>query len=122
LYSIDIKNPKIHALIEELDNDLHNTESITYPALAYDCFWISSLSLDKNSTSNYFDMNNIRKTFKDIVIETAESFDGSSGKIKLNEAGDRTGGNYDFWTVSKDEQKKGHYIWKIQEDPKGPIH
>ena len=48
LYFIDIKNPKIHALIEELDNELHNTESITYPAIAYDCFWISSLSLDKN--------------------------------------------------------------------------
>jgi len=120
LYSIDIKNPKIHSLIEELERDLHNTESVTYPAIAYDCFWISSLSLDKNSTSNYADMKNIRKTFKDIVIETAESFDGISGKIKLNGAGDRIGGNYDFWTVSKDEQD-GHYIWKIEDDPIGSI-
>ena len=59
-------------------------------------------------------MKNIRKTFKDIVIETSESFDGISGKIKLNEAGDRTGGNYNFWTVSEDEQK-GHNIWKIKD-------
>lgn len=121
LFSIDITNPKIHALIEELDNELHHTESITYPAIAYDCFWISSLSLDKNSTSNYVEMKNIRKTFKDIVIETAESFDGISGKIKLNEAGDRIGENYDFWTVSKDEHN-GHYIWKIEDDAVGSIH
>ena len=63
LYSIDTESPKIHELIEMLEKELHNAESITYPAIAYDAFWISSLSLDTNSTNNSYsvDHNNINK-------------------------------------------------------------
>jgi ABC-type branched-subunit amino acid transport system substrate-binding protein len=115
LYSIDTESPKIHELIEMLEKELHNAESITYPAIAYDAFWISSLSLDTNSTNNSYsvDHNNInKKSFQDIVFETVESFDdGISGKIQLNDAGDRIGENYDFWSISKDV-KKSHYVWK----------
>ena len=115
LYSIDTESPKIHELIEMLEKELHNAESITYPAIAYDAFWISSLSLDTNSTNNSYsvDHNNInKKSFQDIVFETVESFDdGISGKIQLNDAGDRIGENYDFWSISKDVQKS-HYVWK----------
>ena len=124
LYSIDTKSLKIHELIETLEEELHDGgESITYPAIAYDSFWISSLSLDKNSTtSSYLDSKNIQKSFKDIVIETAESFDdGISGKIQLNDAGDRIGENYDFWSVSKDAQKS-HYIWKSENVQVGLNH
>jgi branched-chain amino acid transport system substrate-binding protein len=117
LYSIDTESPKIHELIEMLEKELHNAESITYPAIAYDAFWISSLSLDTNSTNNRYsvDHNNInKKSFHDIVFETAESFDdGISGKIQLNDAGDRIGENYDFWSISKDVQKS-HYVWKTK--------
>ncbi|HZB65406.1 MAG TPA: hypothetical protein VE307_08860, partial [Nitrososphaeraceae archaeon] len=65
---------------------------------------------------------NIKKSFKDIVIETAESFDdGISGKIQLNDAGDRIGENYDFWSVSKHPQKN-QYAWKIENVPLGSNH
>ena len=118
LYSIDTKSPTIHELIELLEQKLHDGgESITYPAIAYDSFWISSLSLDTNSTNsshflNYKSSN--KKSFKDIVFETAESFNkGMSGKIQLNKAGDRMGENYDFWGVSKHPQK-GYYLWKTE--------
>ena len=118
LYSIDTKSPKIHKLIEVLEQKLHDEGSITYAATAYDSFWISSLSLDKNSTissshvSDHKSSN--KKSFKDIVFETAESFDnGMSGKIQLNKAGDRIGENYDFWTVSK-HPEKGYYLWKTE--------
>jgi ABC-type branched-subunit amino acid transport system substrate-binding protein len=124
LYSIDTKSPKIHELIEMLEKELHDGgESITYPAIAYDSFWISSLSLEKNSTiSNYLDSKNIKKSFKDIVFETAESFDdGISGKIQLNDSGDRIGENYDFWSVSKDVQKS-HYVWRTENVPVGQNH
>ena len=46
-----------------------------------------------------------------MVVETAESFEGMSGQIKLNKAGDRMGGNYDFWTVGKDNETQS-YKWK----------
>ena len=119
LYSIDTKSPKIHELIEVLEKELHDGgESITYPAIAYDSYWISSLSLEKNNTNNnYLDSKNIKKSFKDIVFETVESFDdGISGKMQLNEAGDRIGENYDFWRVTKNIEKN-HYIWKAENIP-----
>jgi ABC-type branched-subunit amino acid transport system substrate-binding protein len=125
LYSIDTKSPKIHELIELLEEELHGGgESITYPALAYDSYWISSLSLDKNNTSvslvDYRISN--KKSFKEIVVQTAESFDkGISGKIQLNDAGDRIGENYDFWRVTKHPQKD-QYIWKTENDLVGTSH
>jgi ABC-type branched-subunit amino acid transport system substrate-binding protein len=125
LYSIDTKSIKIHELIEMLEKELHDGESITYPAIAYDAFWISSLSLDTNSTNNSYsvDYKNINnKSFQDVVFETAESFDdGISGKIQLNKAGDRIGENYDFWTVTKDNEKN-HYVWKIENVPIASSH
>ncbi|HEX7141597.1 MAG TPA: ABC transporter substrate-binding protein [Nitrososphaeraceae archaeon] len=124
LYSIDTKSPKIHELIEILEEELHDGGSITYPAIAYDAFWISSLSLDINSTNSYLiDHKNInKKSFKDIVLTTAESFDnGISGKIQLNDSGDRIGENYDFWGVTKHPQKN-QYVWKIENVPIGSSH
>ncbi|HJY15428.1 MAG TPA: ABC transporter substrate-binding protein, partial [Nitrososphaeraceae archaeon] len=95
LYSIDTKSPQIHELSEILEKELHDGGSITYPAIAYDSFWISSLSLDTNSTNSSYlvdHKNRSKNSFKDIVVKTAESFDkGISGKIQLNDAGDRIG-------------------------------
>ena len=76
---------------------------------------IAALSLDKNNT-NYKNSNgNLTKSFKEIIIETAESFDnGISGKIKLNKAGDCIGGNYDFWIVAKDNDTQS-YEWEKEQ-------
>jgi ABC-type branched-subunit amino acid transport system substrate-binding protein len=110
LYSIDSESKKSHDLKGVLEKQLHEVSSITYPAIAYDSYWIAALSLDKNSTFNYGN-ENLTKSFKEIIVETAESFDGISGKIKLNKAGDRTGGNYDFWIVTKDKDTQS-YEWE----------
>ncbi len=110
LYSIDSEAEKSQDLKEVLEKKLHEVSSITYPALAYDSYWIASLSLDKNSTFNY-DNEILTKPFQEIVVETAESFDGISGKIKLNKAGDRIGGFYDFWIVAKDKDTQS-YEWE----------
>jgi ABC-type branched-subunit amino acid transport system substrate-binding protein len=110
LYAIDSEAEKSHDLQEVLEKNLHEVSSITYPALAYDSYWIASLSLDNNSTFNHGNENST-KSFKEIVVETAQSFDGISGKIQLNEAGDRIGGNYDFWIVAKDKDTQS-YEWE----------
>jgi ABC-type branched-subunit amino acid transport system substrate-binding protein len=115
LYSIDSESKKFHDLKEVLEKQLHEVSSITYPALAYDSYWIASLSLDKNSTLNHDNNENLTKSFKEILVETAESFDGISGKIKLNKAGDRIGGNYDFWIVAKDKDTQS-YEWEKEHD------
>jgi ABC-type branched-subunit amino acid transport system substrate-binding protein len=111
LYAIDSEAEKTHDLKEVLEKNLHEVSSITYPALAYDSYWIASLSLDNNSTFNHDNNENLTKSFKEIVVQTAESFDGISGKIKLNKAGDRIGGNYDFWIVAKDKDMES-YEWE----------
>ena len=109
LYSISNETAESHALEKELEKKLHEAGSITYPAIAYDSYWIAALSLDKNSTI-ISDKENFSK-FKELVVETAESFDGMSGQIKLNAAGDRIGGNYDFWIVGKDKDTQS-YEWE----------
>jgi ABC-type branched-subunit amino acid transport system substrate-binding protein len=116
LYSISSETEKSHALEEELERKLHEVGSITYPAIAYDSYWIAALSLDKNNTINS-DKENLTKSFKELVVETVESFEGMSGQIKLNKAGDRIGGNYDFWTVGKDNETQS-YEWKKEDNSK----
>ena len=110
LYSISNETEESHALEKELEKKLHEAGSITYPAIAYDSYWIAAQSLDKNSTI-LSDKENFSKSFKELVVETAESFGGMSGRIKLNAAGDRIGGNYDFWIVGKDKDSQ-NYEWK----------
>ena len=110
LYSISNETEESHALEKELEKKLHEAGSITYPAIAYDSYWIAALSLDKNSTI-ISDKENFSKSFKELVVETAESFGGMSGRIKLNAAGDRIGGNYDFWIVGKDKDTQS-YEWE----------
>jgi hypothetical protein len=73
LYSLSSETEKSHALEEELERKLHEVGSITYPAIAYDSYWITALSLDKNRTINS-DKETLTKSFKELVFETAESF------------------------------------------------
>ncbi|MGB8153914.1 MAG: ABC transporter substrate-binding protein, partial [Nitrososphaeraceae archaeon] len=110
LYSISNETAESHALEKELEKKLHEAGSITYPAIAYDSYWIAAQSLDKNSTI-ISDKENFSKSFKELLVETAESFEGMSGRIKLNAAGDRIGGNYDFWIVGKDKVTQS-YEWE----------
>jgi ABC-type branched-subunit amino acid transport system substrate-binding protein len=117
LYSLDTKSSSFNELKKEIEMKLHHTDSLIYSAIAYDSFWISALSLDKNSKDDkYNDKKNNTESFKDIVITTSESFPGISGKIELNEAGDRIGENYNFWSVSKHPQKD-YYVWKSESVP-----
>jgi branched-chain amino acid transport system substrate-binding protein len=116
LFSIQGDNKKEYIdLMHDLEKELHEVSSITYPAVAYDSYWIAALSLYKNSTfhdDNFTGYN----TFKRVVVDSAESFSGLSGKIKLNAAGDRLGGNYDFWTVAKDNIT-GNFEWEKEHFP-----
>ncbi len=116
LYSISNETEESHALEKELEKTLHEEGSITYPAIASDSYWIAALSLDKNNTINS-DKENSSKSLKELVVETAESFEGMSGQIKLNAAGDRIGGNYDFWIVGKDNDTQS-YEWEKEHNLK----
>lgn len=53
-------------------------------------------------------MNKLQK----IITATAADYEGISGKIILNDAGDRINANYDIWSVVKSQKDFDNYIWK----------
>ena len=69
------------------------------------------MTLDKYDTLND-QKNNVENVtkLKDILGEISAKYEGVTGKIALNAAGDRVSENYDFWIVSKDNSTQ-HFEW-----------
>ena len=110
LFQVNLNNSKAEALRAEIEKKLHGSTSLTYPILAYDTYWVTALSLEKiidNSTIN-IDVESL----KNIITGTAADYDGISGKIILNDAGDRINANYDIWSVVKSQKDFDNYVWK----------
>ena len=123
LFSVNNDNQTAHEIEDDSggeDAGAHDS-SMTYTATAYDSFWIASKSLEKNFTgeTNNREINN--NDFNDILAETAESYDGTTGKIDLNLAGDRISENYDFWYVVKDNSTGG-FKWETASKTLEPHH
>ena len=119
LFSMNNTNSeKIKILEEKLKKEVHEVGSITYPAIAYDSYWLASKSLYQNNTMNHV-KGSLQKSFKQIVFDTANSLDGLTGKILLNGAGDRINGNYDFWMVDKNNKE---YEWHKENYGKENFH
>jgi branched-chain amino acid transport system substrate-binding protein len=112
LFSVSIDNQTAHTMESHSDEegDGEHESSMTYAATAYDSFWIASKSLEKNSTldRNNFELNS--NDFNEILSTIAESYEGTTGKIDLNLAGDRISENYDFWYVVEDNTT-GEFKW-----------
>ncbi len=66
-----MKQIRLRSLKKTLEQKLHEVGSITYPAIAYDSYWIASQSLYKNHTFNSGN-ENLAKSFKQIIVNTAE--------------------------------------------------
>lgn len=78
-------------------------------------FWVTALNLEKISDNVTSDINtDINIEFlKKIINATAANYDGISGNIILNDAGDRINANYDIWSVAK-SQDDDNYAWKTE--------
>ncbi|WP_148686577.1 ABC transporter substrate-binding protein [Candidatus Nitrosocosmicus hydrocola] len=110
LFSISSESKKSSEFEKDLLESYHGS-SITYPALAYDSFWIAALSLHEYADAiNEGRYNENVTIFNQILTRVSESYEGVTGKIDLNAAGDRTSDNYDFWYVTKDNSTQ-HYEW-----------
>lgn len=113
LFQVNLTNSKAEILEQEIEKKLHGSSSLTYPILAYDTFWITALSLEKindNRTSDISSDVDI-EYLKKIINSTAADYNGISGNIILNAAGDRVNANYDVWSVTK-SQNDENYVWK----------
>lgn len=117
LYSTASETLKYKDFAGKLDHIYHDT-SITYPALAYDSLWIAAKSLENYTKGIDLNQSNTVNTnsLNEILVDVAESYDGVSGKISLNKAGDRISENYDFWKVDKQKQSDNYYWAKIGEN------
>ena len=111
LYSVNLRDTRAVEVKDELEHQLHDAGALTYPILAYDAVWVASLSLEKIYGNPLIDIVKL----KNIINATAKTFDGISGKILLNSAGDRVNGNYDLWSVSFLGNNTGKMIWKASD-------
>jgi hypothetical protein len=108
LYSVNLRDTRAMTVEAELEHQLHDAGAMTYPVLAYDAVWVASLSLEKIDNNLMIDIVKL----KNIINATARSYNGISGKIILNGAGDRVNGNYDLWSVSLLGENTGRLIWR----------
>jgi branched-chain amino acid transport system substrate-binding protein len=98
----------------------HITEEIGHPhrsyaELAYDALWVAALTYDKVAGANQktTDHNNNINVLSKTLLRVASSYDGITGKALLNDAGDRSSGSYDFWSITrKNDDNANEYEWK----------
>ena len=110
LFQVNLNNSKAETLGAEIEKKLHGSSSLTYPILAYDTYWVTALSLEKFFYNRTVDID--VESLKKIITGTAAEYEGISGKIILNDAGDRINANYDIWSVVKSQKDFDNYIWK----------
>jgi branched-chain amino acid transport system substrate-binding protein len=117
LYSTASESLKYKDFAAKLGQIYHDT-SITYPALAYDALWIAAKTLENYTNQIDLKQSNAVNaiTINEILVDVAKSFDGVSGKINLNKAGDRISENYDFWKVERQKHGDNYYWTKIGEN------
>jgi branched-chain amino acid transport system substrate-binding protein len=113
LFHVNLTNSKAEIIEQEIEKKLHGSSALTYPILAYDTFWVTALSLEKIYENSTYDINGDIdiEYLKKIINLTATDYNGISGKIILNAAGDRINANYDIWSVAKSQDDE-NYVWK----------
>jgi branched-chain amino acid transport system substrate-binding protein len=92
-------------IVEEIDRVPRS-----YAEVAYDEFWVAVLTLNNYAGTQQNGTGSLREAF----IDTANFYNGVTGRTELNEAGDRKNGSYDFWAIRplpKDANNKGSFEW-----------
>lgn len=82
----------------------------SYAEVAYDEFWVAALTLNNHTGTQQDDIGSLRAAF----INTANMYNGVTGRTELNDAGDRKYAPYDFWAVQpalKDGTNTSSFEW-----------
>ncbi len=95
-----------YGLIKKQIQEKIGRDPDTYAIIAYDALWVATLASLAPETEN-----TNADALKNALVQTAESYNGATGRIALNEAGDRMSGDYDFWAI-KEEEDEGTFKWK----------
>lgn len=115
LFQVDLTNNRSGLIEKEIEKKLHGSSVLTYPILAYDTLWVTALSLEKIIDDKRFDIDADAdidiESLKKVINATAAEYNGISGNIILNAAGDRINANYDIWSVARSHDQE-NYLWK----------
>jgi branched-chain amino acid transport system substrate-binding protein len=76
----------------------------SYSYAVYDIVWVYALSLLSVNEYNAEAIKVVLPTITEVIF-------GASGLIRLDDAGDRTAGDYDIWMIQ--EVSVGNYDWKV---------
>ncbi len=90
-------------IVQHLTNELGRTPE-EYAYIAYDCYNLALRSLiehDKDKSVN----------LEGVVYNTAKNLNGITGKLELNEFGDRLGGNYRIMNITGNGDKYEWHEW-----------
>jgi len=94
---------KWEPLMQRIEAVIHRQPEV-YALTAYDALWVAALSL------NLTGLNPDIEHLKTVFTHQASIFSGVTGNTILNDAGDRAGGNYDFWAIRPINEG---FDWKV---------
>ncbi len=97
---------KWEPFVKKLENDLGRKPEV-YSILAYDAFWLVALTY--LTTGDNSDIQSLKESF----VTLANNYYGVTGWTRLNEAGDRTSGMYDFWGIKQTNEDPARYEWNV---------
>jgi len=104
IYAVDNSSSKFK-LVDNKIQEMIGRVPRTYAEVAYDAFWVAALA--ENATAGTNDINYLKKTF----LQIANSYNGITGDTSLNKAGDRKYGDYDFWTIKRNNSNNNPFVW-----------
>jgi len=80
-----------------------------YALLTYDALWLAALTLADSSDTSLANL-------KTSLASVATDYEGASGTIEFNSAGDRAQTSYDFWEIT---ESGGSYAWSKHSEYSG---
>ncbi len=108
IYGVDNNNSYKFRLVDNQIQKAIGRVPRSYAEVAYDAFWVAALT--ENITGGTKDINSLKKTF----LQISDSYAGITGDTSLNEAGDRTHGDYDFWAIRpNNSDDQSHFAWAV---------
>ncbi|MFC2097778.1 ABC transporter substrate-binding protein [Bacteroidota bacterium] len=104
-----VENSILYNDIEAMIEDSIGYKPKSYSILAYDAIKVAALTLSKLPEGDDIDM------FRNKLVEEFENYNGASGTIDLNSAGDRNNANYFVWQIQNKENPQWVKIGTINQ-------
>lgn len=98
----EVETPEAVAVRERISAETAGGSVHFCATAAYDAVWLAALTAAETGTSDI-------ERFKHEFTEIAGSYEGATGRIKFNTAGDRADALYDVWAII---EENGQTQWK----------